>query len=91
MYTLKITNAFKKDLKTLRKQGKDLNKLNNVVNTLLAGEPLPDKCRNHKLTGNYDDFYECHIEPDWLLIYLLEDEILTLTLTRTGSHSDLFR
>lgn len=91
LYTLKITNAFKKDLKTLRKQGKDLNKLNSVVNKLAAGEELPERYRNHKLSVNYDDFYECHIEPDWLLIYLLEESVLTLTLTRTGSHSDLFR
>ena len=91
LYTLKIANAFKKDLKTLRKQGKDLNKLNSVVNKLAAGEELPERYRNHKLSGNYDDFYECHIEPDWLLIYLLEESVLTLTLTRTGSHSDLFR
>ena len=71
MYTLKITSAFKKDLKTLRKQGKDLNKLNSVVNKLAAGEELPGKYRDHKLSGNYDDFHECHIEPDWLLIYLI--------------------
>ena len=88
MYTLKITSAFKKDLKTLLKQGKDLNKLNSVVNKLAAGEELPEKYRDHKLSGNYDDF---HVEPDWLLIYLLEESVLTLTLTRTGSHSDLFR
>lgn len=91
MYTLKITSAFKKDLKTLLKQGKDLNKLNSVVNKLAAGEELSEKYRDHKLSGNYDDFHECHIEPDWLLIYLLEESVLTLTLTRTGRHSDLFR
>ena len=91
MYTLKITSAFKKDLKTLRKQGKDLNKLNSVVNKLAAGEELPEKYRDHKLSGNYDDFHECHIEPDWLLIYKYHEDELILVLVNTGSHSDLFR
>lgn len=61
-----------------------------VLDYLVRQEPLPSKYRDHPLTGDYSGFRECHIRPDWLLIYKIEEEILTLTLTRTGSHSELF-
>lgn len=64
--------------------------LEEVVTLLAMGEPLPDKNRDHDLSGNWAGYRECHIRPDWLLIYRIENDVLMLTLTRTGSHSDLF-
>lgn len=85
---LSQTNQFKKDIKRLQKRGKDLGKLKSVIDLLIAKQPLPPKNRDHQLSGNWADHRDCHIEPDWLLIYkLLEDE---LRLERTGTHSDLF-
>ena len=82
------TKQFKKDVKRMRKRGKDLEKIKAVIDLLIAGEPLPPKNRDHKLGGNWFGRRDCHIEPDWLLIYkLTEDELL---LERTGTHSDLF-
>ena len=63
--------------------------LADVIDTLAEGKPLPEKNRDHQLTGNYNHFRECHIAPDWLLIYRIEENVLVLTLTRTGTHSDL--
>ena len=90
MYKIIPTSKFEKDLKKIQKQGKDLNKLWNVVSSIAAGETLAPKFRPHNLSGNYSGFMECHIEPDWLLIYAIYEDVLTLALTRTGSHSDLF-
>lgn len=85
---LSQTNQFKKDIKRLQKRGKDLGKLKSVIDLLIAKQPLPPKNRDHQLRGNWVGHRDCHIEPDWLLIYkLLEDE---LRLERTGTHSDLF-
>jgi mRNA interferase YafQ len=82
------TKQFKKDVKRMRKRGKDLGKIKVVIDLLLAREPLPPKNRDHKLGGNWIGRRDCHIEPDWILIYkLTEDELL---LERTGTHSDLF-
>jgi mRNA interferase YafQ len=82
------TKQFKKDVKRMRKRGKDLEKIKPVIDQLVAGEPLPAKHRDHKLGGNWIGRRDCHIEPDWILIYkLTEDELL---LERTGTHSDLF-
>ena len=82
------TKQFKKDVKRMRKRGKDLEKVKAVIDLLVAGEPLPPKNRDHKLGGNWIGRRDCHIEPDWILIYkLTEDELL---LERTGTHSDLF-
>ncbi len=89
-YEVKFTTQFKKDVKLAKKQGKDTEKLFNVIEKLANGEQLEAKYRNHTLTGNYKGCYECHIEPDWLLIYELINDILVLILYRTGSHSDLF-
>lgn len=85
---LSQTNQFKKDIKRLEKRGKDIGKLKSVIDLLIAQQPLPPKNRDHQLSGNWAGHRDCHIEPDWLLIYkLLEDE---LRLERTGTHSDLF-
>lgn len=90
MLTLITTTQFKKDLKQIRKRGLDLNSLKFVLDTLQKQEALPLKYRDHALVGNYRGFRECHIEPDWLLIYTISNEKLILTAARTGSHSDLF-
>ena len=89
MLSLKTTTKFRKDYKRLKKQGKDMRELETVINTLLAGKPLASKYRDHPLTGNYIGFRECHVQPDWLLIYAADQEQLVLTASRTGSHSDL--
>ena len=89
-YTVKPTSQFKKDLKKMQKQHKDLGLLNQILKLLTNGEALPEKNRDHALTGNYTGCRECHIQPDWLLIYEIADDTLFLYLTRTGSHSELF-
>lgn len=89
MLGLYATSKFKKDLKACKKQGKDINLLVGIVDTLRIPSQLPAKNRDHSLTGNYSGTRECHIEPDWLLVYRIEDQVLVLE--RTGSHSDLFR
>jgi len=82
------TTQFRRDAKKQRKRGKDLTKIREVTDILIAGEDLPEKSRDHTLSGNWKGWRDCHIEPDWVLIYkLLPDE---LVLGRTGSHSDLF-
>ncbi len=90
MYKVKFTNTFKKIYKLMKKRGYDMSILESVINTLRQGKELDKKYRNHQLTGNFRGFHECHIKPDWLLIYLIERDILTLTFVDTGSHSDLF-
>lgn len=82
------TNQFEKDLKLCKKRNKDLQKLKNIMGLLIDGDPLPAKQKDHKLIGNFKARRECHIEPDWLLIYKIEDDIIIFE--RTGSHSDLF-
>ena len=74
----------------MKKRGKDISKLTNVLELLAAGTVLPQSFRDHQLTGDMKDFRECHIEPDWLLIYQFHEDVLTLTATGTGTHSDLF-
>ena len=90
MLDVVLSNCFKKDLKLAAKRGLDLAELETVVNRLAAQQPLPDKNRNHSLTGDYIGFRECHIRPDWLLVYRVDGEDLVLFLFRTGSHTDLF-
>ena len=85
-YTVKYTTAFKKDYKRAIKRGLKIELLEQVVELLSMGEPLPAKNRDHDLSGDWVGYRECHILPDWLLIYHTEDD----TLTRTGTHSDLF-
>ena len=89
-YDVTYSNQFKRDLKLIRKQGKDESKLQEIVAMLANGEELPPKYKDHALTGNYDGCRECHIQPDWLLIYQITETNLILYLTRTGSHSDIF-
>jgi len=82
------TTQFKKDLKKQQKRGKDLQILKEVIELLFASEPLPPKNRDHALTGNWVGWRDCHLEPDWLLIYKMKPD--ELVLGRTGTHSDLF-
>lgn len=89
-YTVKFTNQFKKDYKLAKRRGKKMELLNSVIELLTNGEALPEKYLDHPLSGNWIGHRECHIQPDWLLVYYFEDDILVLTLARTGSHSDLF-
>lgn len=89
-YTLKPTTKFQKDLKRIQKRGYDLDLLKGIIKKLAEGETLPEKNRDHALFGNYAGCRECHIAPDWLLVYEIDDDVLILYLTRTGSHSDLF-
>ena len=90
MLNVVLSNRFKKDLKTAAKRGYDLDLLETVVNTLANQQPLPEKNRDHALTGEYSGFRECHILPDWLLIYRVDGEDLILFLARVGTHADLF-
>jgi len=89
-YEIIHTTKFKKDFKKMEKQGKDLRRLRIVIGKLANGEKLDEKYRDHALTGNYADCRECHIAPDWLLIYRVEETEVVLLLMRTGSHSELF-
>ena len=90
MLKIKFLNSFKKDYKRIVKRGYDIALLENVIRMLADGETLPVKYRDHALTGNYSGFRECHITPDWLLIYEVRESELILVLSRTGTHSDLF-
>lgn len=87
MYRIIPTARFRKDLKRAAKRGLPMER---VVDVLSAGETLAPKYRDHALTGDYIGYRECHIQPDWLLIYRVDEEILTLVLAYTGTHSDLF-
>jgi mRNA interferase YafQ len=88
MLDIERSNQFKKDLKRSLKRGKDPEKLKAIIELLIQQKALPAKNRDHKLTGDYIDCRECHIEPDWLLIYTANETVLRLE--RTGSHADLF-
>lgn len=90
MLTIKYQTAFKKDYKRIAKRGYDIRLLEEVIFLLAEQHPLPEKYCDHNLSGNYSGYRECHITPDWLLIYKIREEELLLCLTRTGSHSDLF-
>ncbi len=83
------TTQFKRDFKRIKKRGKDEQKLREVAEKLLAGQTLDSKYRNHQLIGNYAGRNECHIEPDWLLIYKAEEG--RIIFERTGTHADLFK
>lgn len=89
MLKLSATTKFRKDLKTCIKRNYNIDLLNAVIDTLRIPEQLPSKNKDHFLTGNYNGYKECHIAPDWLLIYKISDD--ELLLDRTGTHSDLFR
>lgn len=85
-YTIKYTTSFKKDYKRAIK----IELLNQIITLLASGESLPDKYRDHALSGDWAGYRECHILSDWLLIYYIEEDVLVLTLANTGTHSDLY-
>jgi len=92
MYTIKFTSRFKKDYKLYQKRGYDMNKIKEVISLIASGtkqDVLVNDYNDHALKGNWKGFRECHILPDWLLVYELLEDTLVLSLTRTGSHSDL--
>lgn len=89
-YEVKFTGQFKRDLKLAKKQGKNIDKLFDVISTIAEGKKLDEKYRDHNLSGDYAGCRECHVEPDWLLIYEVMDNILVLMLYRVGTHSELF-
>lgn len=89
-YKLILTGKFKKSLKLAKKRGLCLELLDKVITMLQNDISLEEKYRDHELKGKYQGFRECHIQPDWLLIYLKEKDVLTLTLVDTGTHADLF-
>lgn len=89
-YKLIPTAKFRKDMKRIKKRGYDLRLLTEVLDLLATGSVLPEKYKDHALSGNYQGHRECHISPDWLLIYRVEAGMLVLVLSRTGTHSDLF-
>ena len=90
MLTIKYESTFKKDFKRVIKRGYQISLMETVIDMLANEIPLPPKYKDHPLAGNYADCRECHITPDWLLIYRIEENELVLALTRTGTHSDLF-
>lgn len=90
MLKLVPSNQFKKDLRLAKKRGCKIEELRNVIDVLSHEQKLDEKYRDHKLTGDYSGFRECHVEPDWLLIYRINRDMLELFLFRTGTHSDLF-
>ena len=89
-YTVKYTTQFKKDYKLALRRGMKIELLNNVITDLANGVPLLEKNNDHALTGNWVGHRECHILPDWLLIYRIDGDVLVLTIARTGTHSSLF-
>lgn len=91
MLVLKPTTQFRKDYKLMKKRGYKMDLLEDVLETLLQEKPLAEKYRDHALVGNYAGFRECHVLPDWLLIYQVDKEMLLLVALRTGTHSDLFK
>ena len=91
MRTFSRTSQFKKDVKLAGRRGKDLAKLKAAIDLLIDGEVLPPQYRDHPLRGNFAGSRDCHIEPDWVLIYTLAENDLHVRFERTGTHSDLFR
>ncbi|MDO4787994.1 MAG: type II toxin-antitoxin system YafQ family toxin [Johnsonella sp.] len=89
-YDIIWTSRFKKDYKLAIKRHLEIELLDDIIRKLANGEQLPEKNKDHSLTGNRVGYRECHIQPDWLLIYRIENDLLILTLVRTGTHSDLF-
>jgi mRNA interferase YafQ len=90
MLTPQESTRFRRDVRRMRRRGKDLERLKAVVRLLMAEQPLPDRHRDHPLVGDWSGYCECHIEPDWLLSYKIGRQEETLTRVRTGTHADLF-
>lgn len=84
------TTRFKKDYKLAIRRRRDIDLLDDIIRALSRGEKLPEKNKDHELSGDWAGHRECHIQPDWLLVYRIDDDILVLTLARTGTHSDIF-
>ena len=84
------TSQFKKDYKLAMKRHLDIDQLDEVIKVIASGEPLDPKFKDHPLSGDWKGYRECHVQPDWLLVYKLFNDTLILTLTRTGTHSDIF-
>ena len=91
MRTHSKTSSFKRDWKRIQKQGKDLSKLKTIMDFLIDEKPLPPELKDHQLTGNLQAFRECHVEPNWLLVYQITDSNTCVSFARTGSHSELFK
>ena len=91
MRTFSRTSQFKKDVKRAQKRGKNLAKLKAALDLLIEGEPLPPEYKDHPLRGNFVGSRDCHIEPDWILIYTITEKDTHVRFERTGTHSDLFR
>ena len=91
VYELIKTSHFKAGVKLARKRGLDISLLEDVIEKLRLDQPLEAKHRNHELSGNFKGVWECHIQPDWLLLYLKDNGVLVLTLVDTGTHSDIFK
>lgn len=89
MLKIMFTNRMKRDVKRMKRRGKDMDKLTDILDMLARQEPLPRRNRDHALTGNLSDFRECHIEPDWLLMYQVFEDVLILSATATGTHAEL--
>ena len=89
-YTVRPTTKFQKDLKRIQRRGYNISLLTDIIKKLANGEELPEKNCDHNLSGDYSGCRECHITPDWLLVYEIDNGELILYLTRTGTHSDLF-
>ena len=89
MLKIMFTRRMKRDVKRMKRRGKDLDKLTAVLDMLARREPLPERNRDHALTGELADFRECHIEPDWLLIYQIFEDVLILSAIATGTHAEL--
>ena len=89
MLSVYASTKFKKDVKRLVKQGKDMEKLKAVIEKISNNQPLPESFHDHKLSGDWEGFRDCHIEPDWVLIYRIEEKRLILALMRMGSHTEL--
>ena len=89
-FTIIQTSRFKKDVKRAARRGWNLSLLRTVIAKLANGQPLPPSCRDHALSGPYAGFRECHVKPDWLLVYSIDNNVLLLTLAWTGTHADLF-
>jgi mRNA interferase YafQ len=90
MYSIIYTGKMKRDVKRAQKRGKDINKLTITLDLLSSGQPMPEKYNDHPLKGEMKEYRECHIEPDWLLVYQIAEDKLILYASGTGTHSDLF-
>ena len=90
MLKIRVHRLFKKDLKRIERRGYNLDLLRTTVSFLAEQKTLPEKYKDHRLTGDYTGYRECHITPDWLLVYRIDRDQLILVLTRTGTHSDIF-